>query len=104
MCMAIPLQVLEAAGTQATCLDADGSRSVVDTSLVGAVAPGDWLLCFLGAAREVVDERRALAVRSALGALASALAGDTAAIDAAFPDLAGREPQLPSFLRQPPEA
>jgi hypothetical protein len=25
--------------------------------------------------------------------------GDTSAIDAAFPDLVGREPQLPDFLR-----
>lgn len=104
MCMAIPLQVLAVGGTHATCVGADGATSDIDTTLVGPVAPGDWLLCFLGAAREVVDERRALAVREALGALASALAGDLAAIDAAFPDLVGREPQLPEFLRNPPEA
>jgi len=54
---------------------------------------------FMGAAREIIDADRALQIDRALGALESALAGDLSAIDAAFPDLVGREPQLPEYLR-----
>jgi hydrogenase expression/formation protein HypC len=99
MCIAHPMQVIRSQEGQALCRDAEGREVPIDLSLVGAVADGSWLLCFLGAAREVVPEERALDIQRALGALASALRGDTAAIDAAFPDLVGREPQLPDFLR-----
>lgn len=104
MCLAVPMQVQEMRGTRALCTDADGACESIDTALVGALAPGTWVLCFLGAAREVISEERALAVRAALGALASAMRGDTAAIDVAFADLVGREPQLPEFLRKAKES
>lgn len=99
MCIAQPMRVLSCDQRQALCLDAAGREVAVDLSLVGPVPPGAWLLCFLGAAREVIPEERALDIQRALGALESALRGDTAAIDAAFADLVGREPQLPDFLR-----
>jgi hydrogenase expression/formation protein HypC len=99
MCIAHPMQVLAAHGGMATCRDASGQEVAIDLSLVGEVPAGAWLLCFLGAAREVIPEQRALDIRRALGALEGAMRGDTSAIDAAFPDLVGREPQLPDFLR-----
>jgi hydrogenase expression/formation protein HypC len=99
MCIAHPMQVLSSHEGLALCRDAEGREVPIDLSLVGEVQPGTWLLCFLGAAREIVPEERALDIQRALGALAAALRGDTSAIDAAFPDLVGREPQLPDFLR-----
>jgi hydrogenase expression/formation protein HypC len=99
MCIAHPMQVISQLQGQALCRDAAGREVPIDLSLVGDAPPGTWLLCFLGAAREVIPEQRAHDIQRALGALASVLGGDTSAIDAAFPDLVGREPQLPDFLR-----
>lgn len=100
MCMATPMQVLRLEGTTAWCLDRDGSEKPIDTLLVGDVRPGQWLLTFLGAARELVSAEQAERVADALGALESALAGDASQIDLAFADLINREPELPEFLRK----
>lgn len=70
----------------------------VDTTLVGAVRTGDWLLVFLGAAREVLDEPTALAMRDAVEAVSRIMAGDHR-IEHLFDDLIGREPQLPAHLQ-----
>ncbi|EGQ61862.1 hypothetical protein GGI1_09398, partial [Acidithiobacillus sp. GGI-221] len=59
---------------------------------------GTWVLAFIGAAREVLDEDEAQRISRALDALAAAMAGE-AVDDALFPDLAGREPMLPEHLR-----
>jgi hydrogenase expression/formation protein HypC len=98
--MATPMQVLRLEGTTAWCLDRDGSEKPIDTLLVGDVRPGQWLLTFLGAARELVSAEQAERVADALGALESALAGDASQIDLAFADLINREPELPEFLRK----
>lgn len=101
MCMAIPLQVEAMDGSYAVCRGRNGVERI-DTVLTGPLQPGQWVLCFLGAAREIIDAERAAQIDAALDALAEILAGrgDPAAlIDAHFADLAGREPQLPDFLR-----
>ena len=100
MCLAIPMEVLRAEGLQAWCRDRDGSEVVVDTILTGPVSPGQWLLVFLGAAREIVSAEDAAKVSAAIDALDAALVGDTDRINAAFADLIDREPQLPDFLRK----
>jgi len=100
MCMATPMEVLRADEHRAWCRDRDGSEVAVDTILTGPVAPGQWLLVFLGAAREVVSAEDAAKVSAALGALDAALIGDTDLIHAAFADIIDREPQLPEFLRK----
>jgi len=46
-----------------------------------------------------LTEERARQVADALQALEAALAGDTN-LDHLFPDLAGREPELPEHLRK----
>jgi len=101
MCVATPMRVLHVHPglTAARCVDRHGVEADVDLSLVDAVDSGAWLLVFLGAAREIVDAERALQIDRALGALEAALRGDVDSIDAAFPDLAGRIPTLPEFLR-----
>ena len=61
MCIGIPMQVLSADGLIAECCSADEATATeqVDLSLVGPCAPGTWLLVFLGAAREILDEQTA---------------------------------------------
>ncbi len=98
MCIAVPVRVLTVGGNFARCVDRIGVESDVDVALVGDVQPGEWLLVFLGTAREIVPESRALDVCRALDALESIMRGDLPDIDAAFPDLAAG-PQLPEFLR-----
>jgi hydrogenase expression/formation protein HypC len=98
MCIAVPVRVLTSGGNLARCIDRAGVECDVNVALVGDVQPGEWLLVFLGTAREVVPESRALEVCRALDALESIMRGDPVDIEAAFPDLAAG-PQLPEFLR-----
>lgn len=99
MCLGTPMQVVEIQGESAAwCVGRDG-RALIDMALVGAQAPGTWILAFVGAAREVMTPESAAQVDAALDALVAVLEGDGPAIDAAFADLIGREPQLPEHLR-----
>ena len=102
MCLGIPVQVLSAEGATALCRDYRGEVSRIDTLLTGAQPAGTWLMTFLGAARAVIDADEAARVGRALEALQAMLAGEGADLDAAFADLAGREPRLPDFLQGEP--
>ena len=97
MCIGIPMQVIESGDHHALCRD--GSQRVqVDTTLVGRPSPGSWLLVFLGAAREQLDEATALAMRDAVHAVSQIMAGETQ-VDHLFDDLIEREPQAPEHLQ-----
>jgi hydrogenase expression/formation protein HypC len=98
MCIGVPMQVIDGNEHLAWCRGPEG-RVQIDLALVGAQAPGTWLLTFLGAAREVLDAEAAANIIAALDGLQGALAGDAARIDAAFADLVDRTPQLPEHLR-----
>lgn len=99
MCLGVPMRVVETDGPgRALCVH-DGQLVVIDTLLVGEVVPGEWLMTFLGAAREKMDEASAKRSLDALGALEAIMSGREADIEAAFADLIGREPQLPEHLR-----
>lgn len=90
-------------GTTALCESRNGVERM-DTMLTGPLEPGQWILGFLGAAREVIDAERSAQVEEALVALESILQGggnNDDLINAAFADLIDREPQLPDFLRPP---
>lgn len=102
MCIGIPMQVVESRPDGALCAAADGTH-LIDTALVGDVAPGTWLMVFLGAARETISEEAARQTGDALEALRRVLAGDHD-IDHLFADLEGREPQLPEHLRDSHDA
>lgn len=52
-----------------------GERRRVNTALVGETAPGDWLLVFLGDAREHIDAARAREVDATLDLVFGALSG-----------------------------
>lgn len=97
MCLGLPLQVVECHGLVARCAGRDSERTV-DLALVGEQPPGTWLLCFIDAAREVIDAETAARVNAALDGLAAAMAGATD-FSVHFADLIHRTPELPPHLR-----
>ncbi len=97
MCLGIPMQVVAVEGVFAVC-DSRNGRSRVNTMLLDDVLPGQWLLTFLDTARETIDAERAQMIDSALDAL-SVVANGGSNFDDCFPDLIGREPQLPEYLK-----
>jgi len=97
MCIGIPMKVLSAGEFTATCTsETSDARQSVDIRLVGAVAPGQWLLVFLGTARRLLEDDEAALICSALRSLSAAADGDD--ITGLFPDLDDREPVLPPHL------
>ena len=101
MCIGLPMRVVEDSGLVALC-EGQGEQRQVDMSLVGPQPRGSWLLVFLDAAREVISAERARDVSRALTALERVLEGGSQ-VDDLFPDLVGREPELPAFLRDQAE-
>jgi hydrogenase expression/formation protein HypC len=99
MCIAIPMQVIACDEAEALC-EGRGQRLRLNMLLTGPQPPGTWVMAFLGAAREVITPQQAQEANQALDALDAALRGDTANLDAFFPDLANREPWLPDHLRE----
>ncbi|WP_108259953.1 HypC/HybG/HupF family hydrogenase formation chaperone [Mangrovicoccus ximenensis] len=96
MCLGVPMQILECDGIAARATD--GTREeLIDLSLTGWVAPGTWVLTFLGAAREVISEAEALKISDALDGLRSLMAGG--GLGDAFADLEARPPSLPPHLQ-----
>ena len=65
MCIGIPMQVEQIELGRALCRDIDGNNSWIDIQLVEPVTTDQWLLVFLGAAREVISQERAEQVNSA---------------------------------------
>nr|WP_321442674.1 HypC/HybG/HupF family hydrogenase formation chaperone [uncultured Cohaesibacter sp.] len=74
MCMGLPMKVVEAGFGYAICEDRGTSRHI-DTMLVGDVSPGDWLLVFIDAARDVISEEEAQKIGDALRAVEQIMSG-----------------------------
>ncbi len=91
------MEVVAADGNVATCRGRQGVVRI-DATLVAPVAPGDWLLTWLGSARSKLDAAEAARIDQALDALEAVERGE---VDLAkyFPDLVDREPELPAHLR-----
>ncbi len=83
MCIGIPMQVTAIEPGHAWC-EGRGERRRVNTALVGDVGTGDWLLVFLGDARERIDAERASEVNATLDLVFGAMLGDGASDDAGF--------------------
>ena len=96
MCVGIPLQLIARDGIRGDVIE-DGVPGVIDLSLTPDAQPGDWLLVFLGAAREVLSETEARQIGSALAGLRALMSGGD--LGDAFADLEAREPQLPPHLQ-----
>ncbi len=95
MCIGIPMRVVSVDGLAATARDGEETH-LIDLSLTGPVAPGTWVLTFLGAARDVLEPDEARKIAAAIGGLRRVMAGGDPGD--AFADL-DREPQLPPHLR-----
>lgn len=93
------MQVIEANENSAVCVGRNG-RQVINTMLLGRVEVGQWLMTFLDAGREVIDEQRAGMVNAALDGLQALSEGGEVNLDLFFADLVSREPTLPEFLRK----
>lgn len=83
MCIGLPMCVTDLEPGHAWCAGR-GELRRVNTALVGPVAVGDWLLVFLGDAREHISAERAAEVNAALDLVFGALAGDDAGGAAGF--------------------
>jgi hydrogenase expression/formation protein HypC len=101
MCIGIPVRVLHADDQIAECEGREG-RVRLDNMLVGAVAPGTWLLSFQGRALRTLSEDEAAHTTNALDALERAMRGERSGFDAFFADLVDREPPLPEHLKRSP--
>lgn len=96
MCVGVPVLLIAVDGIRGEVLD--GNRpGLVDLSLTPDARPGDWLLAFLGAAREIITAEQAAQIAAALGGLRSLMQGGE--LGAAFADLEARGPQLPPHLQ-----
>ncbi|MBK1714801.1 HypC/HybG/HupF family hydrogenase formation chaperone [Rubrivivax gelatinosus] len=83
MCLGVPMQVLSVSPGRALAAGRGGTCEV-ETALVGAVEPGDWLLVFLDSARERISAERAAEVDATLDLLEQALGGGAADAAAGF--------------------
>ena len=87
MCIGIPAQVIESGEFSALCRTRNGKERI-STVLIGPQPQGAWLLCFLGAAREVICETDARHIDKALDGLSAIMGGaEDIDIDAYFPGL-----------------
>lgn len=77
MCIGLPMKVCALRPGHAT-VEGRGQRLDVNTALVGALRQGDWVLVFLGTARERISAERAHEVNATLDLLEAAMRGDTA--------------------------
>lgn len=96
MCIGIPMRVVKVGDYHAVCDDGTRLRRI-DTSLIDTPTPGDWLLVFLDAAREILDAASAQTILDAVTAISKIMGGETS-VEHLFDDLIDREPQLPAHL------
>lgn len=96
MCVGVPMQILTVEGIAGLATDGE-NEELIDLSLTGPVVPGQWVLTFLGAAREVIDADEAAKISNALKGLKSLMGGGD--LGDAFADLESRTPQLPPHLQ-----
>ncbi|MDE4100001.1 HypC/HybG/HupF family hydrogenase formation chaperone [Phaeobacter gallaeciensis] len=96
MCVGIPMQITAIDGIAATVRDGDRTQ-VIDLSLTPGATVGDWVLTFLGSAREVISTDEARKISAALDGLRAVMRGGDAGD--AFDDIVERGPQLPAHLQ-----
>lgn len=112
MCLGLPMRIVVIEGLTAICegyvsqvVDSEASsdpswqpqRRRVGLALVGPQPVGSWLLVHIETAMRVIDAEEAQSIGEALAGLEAALSGEE--IEDFFPDLIGREPELPPHLR-----
>lgn len=98
MCIGIPMKITKCDGILAEG-HGRGETRTLNLALLGEQPVGTWVLAFLDSAREVLDEASAVRINAALDAASVVLTGETD-LSQHFPDLIGKEPELPEFLRK----
>lgn len=96
MCVGVPMRLTAVDGIVGHA-DDRGTAHLLDLSLLPDAHAGDWVLGFLGTAREILPEAEALLIRKALDGLAQVMAGGDGGD--AFADLDARVPALPPHLQ-----
>jgi hydrogenase expression/formation protein HypC len=99
MCIGVPMRVEKIEGLRAWCVNEEEQvQEWADLSLLETLPQtGDWVVVFMGSAREVVEPERLQALLDARAAMRAALTGGN--VDAYFADLIDREPPLPPHLQ-----
>ncbi|MEI4473051.1 HypC/HybG/HupF family hydrogenase formation chaperone [Frigidibacter sp. MR17.24] len=97
MCLGIPMRLLAVDGIAGRAVDAGGREALVDLSLTPDLRVGDWVLTFLGTAREWLSPEEAERIAEALAGLSRLMAGG--ALGDAFADLEAGGPTLPPHLQ-----
>lgn len=95
MCVGVPALLTGCDGIRGEAV-IEGEATLIDLSLTPEARPGDWVLTFLGAAREVIAADQAQKIAAALGGLRALMTGGD--LGDAFADLEAREPSLPPHL------
>ncbi|PTW51377.1 MULTISPECIES: HypC/HybG/HupF family hydrogenase formation chaperone [Rhodovulum] len=93
MCVGEPMRLIAIDGIAGRTEEG----ALIDLSLTPEARVGDWVLTFLGAARDLLDPDEAQKIRAALDGLRAVMAGGSAGD--AFADLEAREPTLPPHLQ-----
>jgi hydrogenase expression/formation protein HypC len=101
MCVGIPMRVLNCEDGMAECAGR-GRSERLNTMLIGDLPAGTWVLAYRGCAMRSMTEDEARQTNHALDALDAAATG-SGDLDAFFADLVGREPTLPSHLKDTTE-
>jgi hydrogenase expression/formation protein HypC len=90
------MQVISVDGIAARATDGR-EEALIDLSLTDEAKPGDWVLTFLGASREIITADEAQKITAALDGLRNLMAGHD--LGDAFADIEERGPQLPPHLQ-----
>ena len=99
MCFGLPMRIEQVDGLNAVC-SGSGRRETVNLALVGALAPGDHVLVYLGSAVRQLGAEEARAISDAIEAVQAASEGRQ--FEHLIQDLVDREPELPPHLRPEP--
>lgn len=99
MCIGIPMRVEKVEGLRAFCVNEQEQQEAwADLGLLDRLPEvGEWVVVFMGAAREIIAPERLQMLLDARAAMYAALSGGN--VDAFFADLVDREPPLPPHLQ-----
>lgn len=96
MCVGLPLKIFAIDGIAAhACTDAH--EEMIDLSLTPDARVGDWVLTFLGAAREIIAADEAEKITAALEGLRAVMNGGS--VGDSFADIENSGPTLPPHLQ-----
>jgi hydrogenase expression/formation protein HypC len=95
MCIGIPMQITAIEPGHALCAGR-GQQRRVNTALVGALLPGDWVLIFIDSAQECISPARAQEINTTLDLMEAAMQGESTDMTLGFalPSAMSREQLL----------